>query len=82
MKWNKKNTYIHTYVLGSIKTLKMNKVFIFTDSRHLYLHDERVRMEGGGHVAPPRVYSGPERGSPQGRFYLGLTAHIRKIITL
>lgn len=45
---------------------KITIVFSFTHSRRLYLHKERATLSGGGHIAPPPVYSSPERDSAEG----------------
>lgn len=41
-------------------------MFLFADNKHLYLHEERIHLLGGGYVAPPPFCSSPVCGSAWG----------------
>lgn len=58
-------TYTYVYIcLSSIKSLKMNNVFSFTNIKHWYLNKEQVLLYEG-HIAQPHFYSSSELGSTQ-----------------
>lgn len=38
-------------------TKNVSFVFSFAVNKHLCLHKEQVPLEGGGHIAPQRIYN-------------------------
>lgn len=72
LKWNRK--YGCMYL---VKGTKNNWLFFKFNNKLLYLHKEQPHLGGGGRIAPPCFYSGPERGSTGG-FHPDITADRRK----